>query len=355
MAVLFLQNRASRGGAQTSLARLLETEAVQALDPILVCGEAGWLSRHCAKAGIAVRVGAHPRSRSLAARLWRNRAVAQRLTAEFPHLRWVVANDHQDALLARAVADAAGIPWAVILRTPAMTRRDFDKYRCGQATRIFAVGDELHDAARAWSKAPGVVRYREGLADSEFQPAKPFAAQFPTRILVAGNESPRKGWDDLLSALELLATDVPSLDLDFTGAEPASFGVRPGRLKHRMRFLGRVENFAERVRDYALALHPSRHESFGLAPLEILAAGVPVLCGATGAVTKIGLPEAWNFPPADTSALARRLLVLTQNWRESRLPVDAIQSRIRHDFSAPAMGRAFVDALNAGTSDTVPA
>lgn len=353
--VLFLQNRASRGGAQTSLARLLETAAVRAIKPVLVCGEAGWLSRHCEEAGVAVQIHAHPRSRSLSGRLWSNRAFAQRLTTEFQKLHWVIANDHQDGLLAHAVATAAGIPWAIILRASGMTRRDFEKYRCGEAARIFAVGHELHDAACSWTAPSRVVYYREGLADSEFLPAKPFAAQFPTRLLIAGNESPGKGWDDLLAALEkleALATDVPSLDLDFTGGEPKSFGTRPERLKHRMRFLGRVDNFAELVRGYDFVLHPSRHESFGLAPLEILAAGVPVLCGATGAVTKIGLPQPWLFPPGNAPALAERLLALIQNWRESSLPLETLQARIRRDFSASVMGQEFVRCLNSATVRT---
>jgi N-acetyl-alpha-D-glucosaminyl L-malate synthase BshA len=57
-------------------------------------------------------------------------------------------------------------------------------------------------------------------------------------------------------------------------------------LRRRVRFLGKVDNVADVLRGADLFLLPSQSESFGLAALEAMACGVPVIATRTG-----GLPE----------------------------------------------------------------
>jgi glycosyltransferase involved in cell wall biosynthesis len=73
-----------------------------------------------------------------------------------------------------------------------------------------------------------------------------------------------------------------------------------------VRFAGRVgEPELARLRaEAALALVPSRAaETFGLAAAEAMAAGVPVVAGATGALPEL-VDAAGLVPPGDVAALA---------------------------------------------------
>lgn len=82
-----------------------------------------------------------------------------------------------------------------------------------------------------------------------------------------------------LPATLVLVGDGPDRD-------PAEHEVDALRLRKDVRFLGKVENVGDVLRGSDLLLLPSATESFGLAALEAMACGVPVIASAAG-----GLPE----------------------------------------------------------------
>lgn len=107
------------------------------------------------------------------------------------------------------------------------------------------------------------------------------------RWLVFGRIDVHKGLDDLIDRLGVLAQrDLRAFRLRIAGAE-----ARPGlvdRLKdqarrrgilHRVHFLGSVSaaTLHQELARCELALFPSRYEGFGVAVVEAMAAGVPVI------------------------------------------------------------------------------
>ncbi len=83
----------------------------------------------------------------------------------------------------------------------------------------------------------------------------------------------------------------------------------------RVRFLGEHTDVARLLAAADLFLLPSRQEAFGLAALEAMACGVPVIAARTG-----GLPEVvehgrtgYLLPPGDVEGMARRALELLQD------------------------------------------
>jgi glycosyltransferase involved in cell wall biosynthesis len=339
--VLFLQKRAHRAGAQTCLARMLRHEGMRAWNPVLVCSEAGWLTAECERNGVAVLVESFPSSRALTARLWGNAAFARRVAgrvAALPGKPVIVhANDHWEGLLGLAVARELSARTVMHLRSPGMCESDYRKYRCGDYDSIVAVGDEIQARAKSWDAAKDIRLVHDGIEPTEFSPPKPKAAEFPRRVLVLGSPLDWKGWADLTEALFQLeqAGVLPELQFDFTGAQPdpAKNNLKLERLRRaRCQFLGRVEQFRELVLGYDLSIHPSRMETFAMAAIEVLAAGVPLLTTRTGILDQVQERAELLVPPRDPAALAAALRGLLQHWPVVDFGQARCQENIRTKF-----------------------
>ena len=79
---------------------------------------------------------------------------------------------------------------------------------------------------------------------------------------------------------------------------PAERRLRELGLEDRVAFLGKQESFAELLAASDVFLLPSEQESFGLAALEALSCGVPVVASNIGGIPELvehgrdGLPRA---------------------------------------------------------------
>lgn len=338
MSVLFVQNRPIRAGAQTSLARLVESDPIQSLNPMVLLGSNGWLSDQLNREGISVGVFPFKTARALSTRIFGLSAWAEKAASILgetrARIRVVVANDHQECPLAIALAkQLGGLPVLSILRTPGMTKRDFQKYDCDASQSLMAVGSELRERTNEWTPKP-VVLFEEGFEESEFQPWKPLPPACPKRLLLIGSEAPRKGFTDFIEALQAFEhqrPDFPGWICDLTGSRTDAIDALLAKpMRSQFHFLGRIEGFPARVREYEFAIHPSRSETFGLAPIESILAGTPTLLSSTGVAAELSLPSSWTFPPGNIAALTERMEFIWESWP----PIDlaAIQAEIRARF-----------------------
>ncbi len=106
-----------------------------------------------------------------------------------------------------------------------------------------------------------------------------------------------------LKAKLILVGDGP--DSDAAQREAAHLGV-----KRDVRFFGRVDDVADLLRGADLFLLPSETESFGLAALEAMACGVPVIASRAGGLPEVVVDGQTGFlvPVGDVATMTARAL-----------------------------------------------
>jgi glycosyltransferase involved in cell wall biosynthesis len=153
-----------------------------------------------------------------------------------------------------------------------------------------------------------------------------------------------KGLPFLFQAAGALQGRHPDLRIEVAGSgscEPRLrlLASRLG-LAESISFLGWRQDVDALHRRWQVFAQPSIHEGFGLAALEAMASGLPVVASATG-----GLPElvedgvtGFVVPVGDVDALADRLGRLLED-EELRVRMgQAARDRVREHFSGGAMG-----------------
>lgn len=157
-------------------------------------------------------------------------------------------------------------------------------------------------------------------------PSRPAGA----RLAFVGSNWLVKGLDVLFEALAAVAREVPQVTLAVAGAAEGGTNARVrgacGRygVRDRVRFAGalsRAELAALLWHSDVLVL-PSRQEAFGVAVLEGMAAGLPVVATAVGGIVEIirGDADGLLCPPGDRAALAAAIVrVLTDAQLRRRL------------------------------------
>jgi len=163
--------------------------------------------------------------------------------------------------------------------------------------------------------------------------------------LVVSRLAPEKGVEIAIDACR--AAGVP---LVVAGDGPLTGALTQRAAGADVTFTGHVDGAAlARLRAEAgVALVPTRaHESFGLAALESLAAGLPVVASAMGALRELG-GDVTLVPPGDAEALAAALLTARADAGAGGRAVEAARRRAAPEVVAPQL-RAAYDAAIAGS------
>jgi glycosyltransferase involved in cell wall biosynthesis len=135
-----------------------------------------------------------------------------------------------------------------------------------------------------------------------------------------------KGQDVAVAAAALLRSSMPNARMILAGDGPMLSEIR-GQALENVTFPGFVSDRSAFFAGLDLFIMPSRSEAWGLAALEAMAYGVPVIASDVG-----GLPEiveagngGWLVPAGDSTALARAITVAASD--PDRLRIQGQQAR----------------------------
>ena len=160
-----------------------------------------------------------------------------------------------------------------------------------------------------------------------------------------GSMTPEKGFEVLLEAMVDVKRRFPRVQLFAIGDGPLRAELEHCAqhlgLGETVRFLGRVEDVRPWLHTFDLVVQPSLREGQGLALLEAMAAGCPVIASRVG-----GIPEFIDdqetgilTTPGDSGALAGAICKLAPDEERKNLLARAACERVRSGYSLERMIR----------------
>lgn len=180
--------------------------------------------------------------------------------------------------------------------------------------------DEVNELVRMGIRRTRTAVVPCGVDPELFHPAA--ASPRPRRIVSVGRLVPRKGFEDLITALQM----VPDAALVIAGGPPAiklrsdpeaqrllahaeALGVRD-----RVKLAGQVarQDMPDLLRSAEVVACVPWYEPFGIVPLEAMACGLPVVASAVGGLldTVVDGFTGKLVPPRDPKRLAKELRTL---------------------------------------------
>jgi glycosyltransferase involved in cell wall biosynthesis len=377
MRILFTNHTSAWSGAEVSLMRVLEGLRHEH-DLTVACPAGGKLTE--AVEGIGVRcveipsvdVSLRPHPVHTPAGLARMRSAGVQLARAARSCRAEVihANTPRAGLVC-AVARRHGAPPVVVRAHEHLPLNPVGRAARAAIVRsaasVAAVSDFTAQGFNEGLPRPVAVRVYNSIDHGRFDRSRVRPAGLrrrlglPHRALLLGEVAqitPWKGQDTAIVALSLLRADGLDAHLVLVGS--VVFGGKSVRhdnntylerlhglagelgVSDAVHFLGQRADVPEIVRDLDLSLLPSWHEPFGLATVESLALGTPVLVGSVGAGPELVTDgvDGRVLPPRQPdvwAAAARELLVdpVARRWMGAHGPGNA--ARFTDDVHAHEM------------------
>jgi glycosyltransferase involved in cell wall biosynthesis len=182
-----------------------------------------------------------------------------------------------------------------------------------------------------------------GLSWSEMDRATEGSAHASPIVGVAGRLVAIKGFVYVLRALPSLVERFPDVQLEIAGEGPEEERLRRAAadlgIAVHVRFLGWQTDLAACLRRWDVFAQPSLEEGFGIAVVEAMAAGLPVVASNVGGLVEIveNGETGWLVPPRSPADLTARLAALLADPQQRQAMGDAGRERARARFSVARM------------------
>jgi glycosyltransferase involved in cell wall biosynthesis len=267
--------------------------------------------------------------------------------------RFCIVHQHFGGVSGRILARAAGVPGIVLhlhSRVLESSTSDTVSYNCRLADKVIATSQAVACCARSKAEVvyPGVAL--SGIPTR--MPHNGFTVGTAARLV------PLKGIVYLIEAIARLRDEFPvRLEIAGEGPERSALEKQVSRLAlgEFVDFLGWRSDVENLFSGWDVFAMPSLEEGFGIAALEAMTAGLPVVATDVG-----GLPEVvehgvtgWLVAPRHPGALAERIRDLLKNPAERREMGASGRKRAELNFSAQLMVRNIINVYDSLAPDTI--
>ncbi len=255
-----------------------------------------------------------------------------------------VARDYPLAALATGKSDAR----LVLTRHVLFPLNRIHRLTFRRTSRVIAVSHAVAASLQSSFEPEKIVTIHNGIDLTRFaNPKEQPGSSHKLRIGTAGHLAPIKGHDDFVHAAALVLHNHPYVEFVIAGEDKAPSGesrialeklIRELRLDESVKLIGWVEDMPEFLSTLNLFVSAARSEPFGLAIVEAMAAGIPVIATASeGAREIINNSNGRLVPIGDTAALATAIDELLDDEAErQRLAQNAV-AVVRERFSLERM------------------
>lgn len=285
-------------------------------------------------------------------------ATVLRLTAFLRRDRPDIVHSHMlhSTVVAQLAASIARVPVRIVSRHytdsqhPPPLICSFEHRLARRAMRVIAVSNAIADELAAAGVDRGRISVvHNGIAldyvDRHIAANDvPWPKEWNDTLLLGtvGNLYRYKGHAELVEAFAIVAEERSDARLVIVGegAERARLEslVREYGLRERVWLTGRQSNVPALLRRLKIYVHPSRAEPFGIAVLEAMAVGLPVVSTCVG-----GLPEVVAdgttgvlVSPNDPAGLAAAILRMAADYDSARAMGREGRARVERDFTIAA-------------------
>jgi glycosyltransferase involved in cell wall biosynthesis len=352
--VLFIQGITEIGGAERELLMIVDRLPSLGFQPVVLCPGIGPLTEELGRRNVEVRCAPLLPWRKLLAYPRRGAAVrALRRVIEMERPSVLHVNDIWWVPQAVRAARGLDIPVVAHVRQeiePSKARR----YELEKVDLVFPVSQRIQQSLEAGGVSHARLQTLYSGLDMSQIPDHLNGEEtrervgIPKKALVLGtvaNLFARKGYETMLRALPVLLASFPDIHYLIVGTGDATYEGRlralakeQGMTKH-VHFAGFQSSVFPYLAVMDVYVHPALMEGFGIAVLEAMSMGKPVVATTTG-----GLPEIVQdgetgllVPPGDPDALAKTLSILLHDPARRKMLGDAGRARVETHFTVEAM------------------
>lgn len=160
-------------------------------------------------------------------------------------------------------------------------------------------------------------------------------------VVTVGRLVEQKGHTYLVEALARLVQSIPEINLIWCGDGPLEAGLKDqakklGVLEHIV-FAGMLDSVESVLGPDNLMVHPSIEEPFGIAVLEGMRAGMPIIASNVGGIPEVLGDAGMLVPHADPNAIADAIEALRQSPMKWGTLANSARRRYEEHFSLETM------------------